>query len=175
MIQTYNIYKNCNNHIIFIFVTIFSVFVTNVRCNLWCYSCVSSEPGCTLNKVDWLIHSAISCPRSDDKCVKIIDQKGSDLLVTRDCLSNIIPYRRDIPADRFEGCRPAATQPKLAVFVENSVDQLDLKKDYFDKTTYCFCEFDEWCNHSTRCQASGLLLVLTIALVSAFISLKIVT
>ena len=47
-----------------------------VSCNLWCYSCVSTQPGCTLDEVNWLIHSAISCPRKDDKCVKIIDRKG---------------------------------------------------------------------------------------------------
>jgi len=148
--------------------------VSNVGCNLWCYSCVSSEPGCTVDAVNWWIHSAITCPRSDDKCVKIIDKKGSDLMITRDCLSNIISFRRDIPADRFEGCRPAATQPKLAVYVENSVNELDLKKDFFSETTYCFCEFDEWCNHSMKMQ-SNYLIVITIALFCAFISTKLLT
>jgi len=144
------------------------LLATIVSGNLWCYQCVSSEPGCTLDEVNWLIHSAITCPRSDDKCVKIIDKKGSDLLITRDCLSNIMPFRRDIPADRFEGCRPAATQPKLAVYVENSVNELDLKKDYFSDTTYCFCEFDEWCNHSSTVR-TNYLIVFAAALLSVLL------
>jgi len=152
-----------------LFVFILISLTSNVSCNLWCYSCVSTQPGCTLDEVNWLIHSAISCPRKDDKCVKIIDRKGSDLTVTRDCLSNVIPFRRDIPADRFEGCRPAAEQPKLAVYVENSVDELDLKRDHFSETTYCFCEFDEWCNHSTK-TAHNLPLLMTIALFCALVS-----
>ncbi|CAG2103185.1 unnamed protein product [Medioppia subpectinata] len=158
-------YSTYTNHCIPVLVLTAVLLATNVSGNLWCYKCVSSEPGCTVDAVNWFIHSAITCPRSDDKCVKIIDRKGSDLLITRDCLSNIIPFRRDIPADRFEGCRPAATQPKLAVYVDNSVRELDLKKDYFSDTTYCFCEFDEWCNHSLKMQ-SNYLIIFTIALLS---------
>jgi len=150
------------------------IFSSKVSCNLWCYSCVSTQPGCTQDEVDWLIHSAITCPRNDDKCVKIIDKKGSDVQITRDCLSNIIPFRRDIPADRYEGCRPAASQPKLAVYVENSVKELDLKKDYFRESTYCFCEFDEWCNHQNTIQTNSVI-VFTTALFSALLAHILIT
>jgi len=164
-----------NNQSCYYFVFLLIIFFTSkVSCNLWCYSCVSTQPGCTLDKVDWLIHSAITCPRSDDKCVKIIDKRGSDIQVTRDCLSNIVPFRRDVPADRFEGCRPAASQPKLAVYVDNSVKELDLKKDYYEDTIFCFCEFDEWCNHQIAIRCNSLTL-LTIALTSALLAHILIT
>lgn len=94
--------------------------------------------------------------------------------MTRDCLSNIVPFRRDVPADRFEGCRPAASQPKLAVYVDNSVKELDLKKDYFEDTIFCFCEFDEWCNHQIAIRCNSLTL-LTIALTSALLAHILIT
>lgn len=95
----------------------------------------------------------------------------ADIQVTRDCLSNIVGHRRDIPADRFEGCRPAAAQPKLAVYVENSVRELNLKNDYWDATTYCFCEFDEWCNSQTRLTCNFFIIIFALAL-SAFLKLS---
>jgi len=54
--------------------------------------------------------------------------------------------RQDIPADHFEGCRSRAEQPNLGVYVYNEVKELDLKREYWDGTTYCFCQNDEWCN-----------------------------
>ncbi|KAI1309486.1 hypothetical protein HDE_00118 [Halotydeus destructor] len=130
-----------------------SISIAQVSANIWCYQCVSSQPGCEEFHVNWFIHRAITCPREDDKCVKIIERRGgADVQVTRDCLSNLVGFRKDIPADKYEGCRTAASQPKVAVYVENTVKELDLKRNYYSDTTYCFCEFDEWCNsaHGTK-------------------------
>jgi len=33
------------------------------------------------------------CPRYNDKCVKVIERKGAEVLVTRDCLSNLEGFR----------------------------------------------------------------------------------
>jgi len=143
-------------------------FSTRASANLWCYSCVSSQPGCEEYYVNWFIHHAITCPREDDKCVKIIEKKGADVQVTRDCLSNLIGYRRDIPADRYEGCRSSAAQPKTAVYVQNSVKELDLKRDFYSDVTYCFCEFDEWCNAATNNRLSlPLSLIMAVLLITA--------
>merc|ERR1719361_1794313 len=53
------------------------------------------------------------CPRYNDKCVKVIERKGAEVLVTRDCLSNLEGFRIDIPADKDEGCRPANRDVQL--------------------------------------------------------------
>lgn len=52
----------------------------------------------------------------------------ADTLITRDCLSNLISVRFDIPADKFEGCRPAANHPQLGVNVQNSIKELDIHR-----------------------------------------------
>ncbi|UYV80292.1 hypothetical protein LAZ67_18002327 [Cordylochernes scorpioides] len=139
---------------------------------IWCYSCVSSEPGCG-HELDWRIHHAKTCPRPDDKCVKLIETRGAEMLITRDCVSNLEIHRRDLPADRYEGCRPGAKEPKRAVYVENDIVQLEIKhtsclslrfhRDYWTNKTFCFCEFDHWCNGGSRYAAQGGLV--TVALV----------
>lgn len=43
---------------------------------LWCYECVSTQPGCG-REFNWLLHWTTICPEDDDICVKIIETKGS--------------------------------------------------------------------------------------------------
>lgn len=71
-----------------------------------------------------------------------------ETVITRDCLSYIQSFRTDIPADKYEGCRPAAKDVKLANYVNNSIKELDIHRDYYDKTTWCFCFLDHRCNDS---------------------------
>lgn len=73
---------------------------------------------------------------------------AAEVLYTRDCLSNLQYYRHDIPADTYEDCRPAAESPKLAVYIDNDIKELELKRDYYTSVDYCFCEFYYWCNGS---------------------------
>ncbi|XP_023215753.1 uncharacterized protein LOC111618437 [Centruroides sculpturatus] len=149
--------------------SVLSLFITGGSESLWCYSCVSTQPGCG-DYLDWRIHHSITCPKDNDKCVKIIERRGAEKLITRECLSNLEGLRKDIPADRFEGCRPAAAQPKLAVYVENTVKQLELKRDYWTNITYCFCDFDQWCNEASL--RSGSILSIFFSLFVSYLSVK---
>lgn len=49
-------------------------------------------------------------------------------VITRDCLSNFRAFRTDIPADTYEGCRPAAKDVNLAHYVNNSIKELDIRR-----------------------------------------------
>nr|CAG4650617.1 EOG090X0I2F [Sida crystallina] len=129
---------------------------------LWCYRCVSTHPGCG-TVFDWRWYWSYTCPEANDKCVKIVEKKGADVVITRDCLSSFKGIRRDIPADVYEGCRPAASDVKLAQYVFNDISELDIKRDFYDNTTFCFCDFDHFCNSSQKPSVSGLLAVITVA------------
>ena len=144
-------------------------FICDLSCTgqaiVWCYRCVSTHPGCG-DKFDWRWHWSYTCPGINDRCVKIIEKKGADAVITRDCLSSLQGIRRDIPADVYEGCRPAASDVKLAQYVFNDISELDIKRyvnwlvfcwvwfdwyllisrNYYDNTTFCFCDFDHLCN-----------------------------
>ncbi|GFT52587.1 hypothetical protein NPIL_268241 [Nephila pilipes] len=148
---------------------LFTLSISQISCDLWCYSCVSSQPGCEEFYVNWWIHRAITCPRDDDKCVKIIERKGVDKFITRDCLSNLEGQKKDIPADKYDGCRKAAEQPKLAVYVENPITQLEITNQYWDEVTYCFCEFDQWCNDGQCLSINKYMLLILLFIYTYFI------
>ncbi|XP_053207808.1 uncharacterized protein LOC128391878 [Panonychus citri] len=144
----------------FIFISLIGITlcIPTVTCSIWCYSCVSTQPGCGDDGVDWWLHSSITCPKDNDMCVKVIEKRDGETRITRDCLSNLIGVKTNIPGDTFEGCRPAAPLNKLANYVENSVSQFDLKREYWTNSTYCFCQLDHWCNSSYSMGPNILLL-----------------
>lgn len=114
---------------------------------LWCYECVSTQPGCG-RPFNWLYHWTKICPEDDDVCVKITETRGVDTVITRSCLSTVQSQRSDIPADKYEGCRPAALDVKLGHYVNNSIKELDIHRDYYESTEWCFCFLDHRCNSS---------------------------
>lgn len=69
------------------------------------------------------------------------------MTITRDCLSSFRGFRTDLPADHYEGCREAARDVRLAHYVfNNTIKQLDIRRDHFDSTEFCFCFLDHRCN-----------------------------
>lgn len=88
---------------------------------------------------------------------------SADTKVVRGCLSAVMPYRRDIPADHYEGCRPATFSPKKNVYVYNEIKELQLNQRPYNNITYCFCEFDHWCNGGRTPFDRGTAMVVTLA------------
>merc|ERR1712156_801971 len=151
---------------IFIFITFIvnwvHSFKTGMEPGLICYQCVSTHPGCGLYDFDSRWYWGKICPRSDDRCVKLIERKGADIMVTRDCLSNLEGFRTDIPADKYEGCRSSSHDVKLGQHTFNRIKELDTKRTYYDNTTWCFCNFDHWCNASTAPVVSLVAIVFSV-------------
>ncbi|XP_043477937.1 uncharacterized protein LOC122508574 [Leptopilina heterotoma] len=143
----------------------FSIFILLIflieqgNCGLYCYRCHSNSGGCG-EDLKWF-HWAKECPEPDDKCVKIIERKEAEVAITRDCLSSFRGIRTDIPADHYEGCRPAAKDMKLAHYVNNSIAEQDVKRDYYDEVNWCICYFDNRCNGASNFILSTALLILT--------------
>ncbi|KAF2899084.1 hypothetical protein ILUMI_07095 [Ignelater luminosus] len=129
---------------------------------LWCYECVSTQPGCG-PELNWLWHWTTKCPEDDDVCVKILERKNAEVVITRACLSSVQGLRTDIPADHYEGCRPAALDVKLANYVNNSIKELDIYRNYYDSTMWCFCFLDHWCNDSRIIIPSVFLLIISLS------------
>lgn len=50
---------------------------------------------------------------------------AGEMIVTRDCLSNLEGHRRDIPNDRYEGCRPATHDVLLGNYIFPSIPEID--------------------------------------------------
>lgn len=131
-------------------------FKTGLENGLICYQCVGTHPGCSLYDMDWRWYWGKICPRSDDRCVKLIERKGAEVMVTRDCLSNLEAHRTDIPADKYEGCYPGTHDVKLGQYVFNRIKELDVKRNYYDNTTWCMCQFDHWCNSAPNSMTFSL-------------------
>jgi len=142
---------------------------TGLESGLICYQCVGTHPGCTLYNMDTRWYWGKICPRKDDRCVKLIERKGAEIMVTRDCLSNLEAHRTDIPADKYEGCRSATHDVKLAQYTFNRIKELDTKRSYYDNTTWCMCQFDQWCNSAETLVQTKVLLA---SLTSLFIIVK---
>jgi hypothetical protein len=96
--------------------------------SLICYACIGTHPGCGLNSFGYQWNRGKVCSRRDDRCVKLIERRGSKVLVTRDCLSSLEGHRVDIPADKYEGCRAASVDTKLGQYTFNRVKELDTKR-----------------------------------------------
>lgn len=85
-------------------------------------------------------------------------------------MSTLVPYRTDIPADKYEGCRQGTYDPKLANYVNNSIKEINVHRNYFDSTVFCFCFLDHRCNGSPTLNISKMsLFILTAASIIAFI------
>ncbi|KAL7041713.1 hypothetical protein ACKWTF_000869 [Chironomus riparius] len=155
------------NYILILLLTCFFIDSTFA---IWCYRCNSATPGCSDN-FNWrgIGYLGESCPEDDDICVKVIETKGASEFITRDCLSALVPYRTDIPADKYEGCRRATYDPKLANYVNNSIKEINVKRDYFDSTLFCFCFLDHRCNGSSNLSISTTLLVVSLSAIIAFL------
>ncbi|XP_041972866.1 uncharacterized protein LOC121728698 [Aricia agestis] len=126
---------------------------------IWCYQCTPATPGCN-TPFNWrgMGYLGNPCPDVEDVCVKLIERKGAKEVITRDCLSNFKAFRTDIPADTYEGCRVAAKDVNLANYVNNSIKELDIKRDWYDETTWCFCFLDHRCNSASHVSHSIVLL-----------------
>ncbi|CAG9768479.1 unnamed protein product [Ceutorhynchus assimilis] len=133
-----------------------SLLISRGAASLWCYQCVSTQPGCG-TPFQWIWHWTKICPEEDDVCVKVLEKKDGETVITRDCLSSLRAIRTDIPADHYEGCRPAAVDVKLANYVNNSIKELDIYRNYYDETTWCFCFLDYRCNSSSNLYPSILM------------------
>lgn len=153
---------------------------------IWCYRCTSATPGCA-ETFNWrgIGYWGASCPEDNDICVKLTERKGgisilvnkpiiginisiffapiASVTITRDCLSTFRGFRTDVPADHYEGCRKAAKDVRLAHYVfNNTIKELDIRRDHFDSTEFCFCFLDHRCNSSSSMLASVKLLGATI-------------
>ncbi|XP_017021305.1 UPAR/Ly6 domain-containing protein crim [Drosophila kikkawai] len=130
---------------------------------IWCYRCTSATPGCAEN-FNWRGIGFLGehCPEPNDICVKVTERRGAQETITRDCLS-ALSFRKDIPADKYEGCRPAAKMVKLGHYVNHTIKEHDIKRDYFTDTEFCFCFLDHRCNGTSGMRVSAILGLLAVA------------
>ncbi|XKL61444.1 hypothetical protein PGB90_008501 [Kerria lacca] len=145
-------------------ISVFMLLLAYPATGLLCYQCISTHPGCG-TPFQWIWYSSISCPEDNDVCVKIIEKKEGQEIITRDCLSSVKGIRTDIPADHYEGCRPGTVDVKLANYVNNSIKEIDISRSYYESVTFCFCYFDHWCNDGSQLQISYVIILALISFV----------
>ncbi|XP_020801849.1 uncharacterized protein LOC110178911 [Drosophila serrata] len=130
---------------------------------IWCYRCTSATPGCAEN-FNWRGIGFLGehCPEPNDICVKVTERRGAKETITRECLS-ALSFRKDIPADKYEGCRPAAKMVNLGHYVNHTIKEHDVKRDYFTDTEFCFCFLDHRCNGAGGMRVSAIVGLLAVA------------
>uniref|UniRef100_A0A1B0AEH0 Uncharacterized protein n=1 Tax=Glossina pallidipes TaxID=7398 RepID=A0A1B0AEH0_GLOPL len=135
----------------FMFLPLFFVLLASRSGSaIWCYRCTSSTPGCG-EDFNWrgIGYLGEKCSEDEDICMKVIERRGAKEIITRDCLSSL-SFRTDVPADKYEGCRPAANDVHLADYVNHTTKEHDVKRNYYSNVTFCFCFLDHRCNKSGR-------------------------
>jgi len=124
------------------------ILYLNAAVALYCYRCVSTQPGCgqelsiRLEKWHW-------CPDTgpfggENFCVKLIEKIGSDEIITRDCLMTFRHserHREKIPTvQRQNYCQPGRNN--------------DPKHPYDKTKTFCFCNDQNGCNGAIKINLS---------------------
>uniref|UniRef100_A0A1I8Q615 Uncharacterized protein n=1 Tax=Stomoxys calcitrans TaxID=35570 RepID=A0A1I8Q615_STOCA len=145
------------NTVCFVFVIL--GFLARESLAIWCYRCTSATPGCG-EVFNWrgIGFLGEQCPEKDDICVKVTERRGAQETIIRDCVS-ALNFRTDIPADKYEGCYPAAKDVRLAHYVNHTIKEHDVKRDFFNDVTYCFCFLDHRCNSAETLIRTKSLLV----------------
>jgi len=151
-------------------IIVFTIFLSALTIgtveSIWCFECTSTQPGCG-DPFNWLFHWSVVCKEDNDVCVRIIEKKDADTVITRSCLSTIRATRTDIPPDTYEGCRPGVIDVKLGNYVNNSIKELDIYRRHYDTTEFCFCFLDHRCNGGKSIMSSvGLIGTMVILMVN---------
>lgn len=111
---------------------------------LQCYRCVSSQPGCG-KELSIRLERWHTCPPPDQYggenfCVKVIEQVGSDVVITRECLMILrhsTRHREKLPTvQRQNYCQPGRNN--------------DPKNPYDFSKTFCFCNDKDGCNNAPK-------------------------
>jgi hypothetical protein len=125
-------------------VFVFAVLVINSALAIQCYRCTSSQPGCG-KELSIRLQKWHTCPDTgefggENFCVKVIENIGSDIVITRECLMTLRhseKHREKLPTvQRQNYCQPGRNN--------------DPHKPYDEKLTFCFCNDWNGCNGATQ-------------------------